>query len=118
MLVQPGWNEVLPCTASVHCLYEALESGNLDIPVDLVRETGQRFARLAEVTAIPAHQHGPILIDASIRMVNAALLKQAHGDACHQTVLKLIGEFLSSLFTWKARQFLICMLVAVLATTR
>ncbi|KAK9853925.1 hypothetical protein WJX84_008662 [Apatococcus fuscideae] len=94
MLVQPGWNEVLPCDASVHRLYEALDTGLLDIPVDLVRETGQRFTSLAELMAIPAHQHCPILVDASIRMVNANHLKQGHGDPCHQAVLNILGAIM------------------------
>ena len=91
MLVHPGWNAVLPCDASVHRLYEALDTGALDIPVDVVRGTDQRFTSLAELTAIPAHQQGPILVDATMRMVNANHFKLSNGDACHQAVLKNMG---------------------------
>lgn len=91
MLVSPGWNDVLPCDASVQRLYEALDAGTLDIPVDLVRDTGQRFNSLAEVAAVPGQQHGPILVDATMRMVNANHFKLAHGDAYHQTMLQSIG---------------------------
>lgn len=90
-LVHPGWNAVLPCDASVYCLYEALDSGSLDIPVDLVTGSGQRFTSFRELTAISADQQGPILVDATMRMINANHFKQANGDAYHQAVLKNTG---------------------------
>ena len=88
---------MLPCDASVHRLYEALNTGSLDIPVDLVMGSGRRFTSLRELTAISADQQGPILVDATMRMINANHFKLANGDAYHQAVLKNMGALLDCL---------------------
>ena len=92
MLVHPGWNALIPCEASVHDVYLALESGQADLRVDVTGSQGQQITSLRELMAIPSHEHGPMLREIIMRVVNAQHLKTATGDVCHQNMLRNIGE--------------------------
>ncbi|KAK9861254.1 hypothetical protein WJX84_000778 [Apatococcus fuscideae] len=93
MLVHPGWNALIPCEASVHDVYLALESGQADLRVDVTGSQGQQITSLRELMAIPSHEHGPMLREIIMRVVNAQHLKTATGDVCHQNMLRNIGIF-------------------------
>ena len=97
LMVQPGWHQVLPCDYSIVQIYQALEAGNLDMPVCLDSGQHGRFTNLRQVAAIPFQQQLSMFHDASARIVNAMHLKLDAGDVCDRTLLRLAGRPHSSL---------------------
>ncbi|KAK9866126.1 hypothetical protein WJX84_004598 [Apatococcus fuscideae] len=92
LMVQPGWHQVLPCDYSIVQIYQALEAGNLDMPVCLDSGQHGRFTNLRQVAAIPFRQQLSMFHDASARIVNAMHLKLDAGDVCDRTLLRLAGD--------------------------
>ena len=91
LMVHPGWNAVIPCQQSMRQIYTALETGFLDMPIDLSGPGNEQYATLRDLQAIPSHQHGLMLAESGMRIMNALHFTRAKGDASHQIMYKYLG---------------------------
>ena len=92
LMVQPGWQEVLPCKATVVQLYSALEMGTWDLPLTLSAGGCGTFTSLRALASVPLQQQVTMFGNASFGIVNAMHLKLCDGDPCDLAVMKLVGE--------------------------
>ena len=76
-----------------------MAGANLDMPISLPRGHGPVTSSLRELMAVPVSCHGPMLLEAHMRLVNANHFQLSAGDACHDAVMSNIGEPLL-LWSW------------------
>ena len=90
MLVNPGWDAVIPCPHGIKSVYMALDSGNLDLPISL-SSCGSRFSSLRALVDTPLNLQQPLLVKNWLRVFNAQQLQRTTGDAGHNATLASIG---------------------------
>ncbi|KAK9853396.1 hypothetical protein WJX84_008043 [Apatococcus fuscideae] len=91
MLVQPGWDAVVPSKFTVKQIHCALDTGSLDQPVDLPGLGQGAQTSLQDLTAIPLDQQGSLLANIGQRVVNARCFIKEWGDGPHQAMLRFAG---------------------------
>ncbi|KAK9866125.1 hypothetical protein WJX84_004040 [Apatococcus fuscideae] len=91
MFVQPGWNAIIPCSATITQVYLALATGKMDLDIQLSEVVHGRQKSLRDLATIPESQHVPLFAEMSRRIVNAMHFKRAEDDAAHRTSLKYTG---------------------------
>ena len=92
MLVQPGWDAVVPSKFTVKQIHCALDTGSLDQPVDLPGLGQGAQTSLQDLTAIPLDQQGSLLANIGQRVVNARCFIKEWGDGPHQAMLRFAGK--------------------------
>lgn len=97
MFVQPGWNAIIPCSATITQVYLALATGKMDLDIQLSEVVHGRQKSLRDLATIPESQHVPLFAEMSRRIVNAMHFKRAEDDAAHRTSLKYTGKASSPL---------------------
>lgn len=89
--LHPGWREVLPCRTSIVAIYEALEAGNLDLPVQYISERPAEPWNLQQLAELPLQVIIGRLTQSTRACVNALAFMQADGDVCYLSMLKHTG---------------------------
>lgn len=86
-----GWRDVLPCRTSIVAVYEALEAGNLHLPVQYASERQAEPVFLQQLAQLPLQVVIARLSQSTGACVNALAFTQADGDACHLSMLRHTG---------------------------
>ena len=89
--VHPGWRDVLPCQTSIAAIYEALEQGNLDLPLQYAPEGPTEPLSLRQLAELPLQAVFGRLTQSARACANALTFMQADGDACHLSMLRHTG---------------------------
>ena len=90
MLVHPGWHAVMPGVHTISEVFLALESGVLDLPVQ-ISCIGPKMV-LRDLTTTPAHQHSSCLIELTQQVIGGMRSMEVHGDAAHRIALSAMGK--------------------------
>ena len=91
MLVHPGWHAVVPCQSSVAMVYLALETGSLDLGVD-VEPAGQKVSTVRELLQVPTADMQQVMLSSIQTCANAKAFKRADMDECHLSMMKHAGK--------------------------
>ena len=90
MLVHPGWHAVVPCQSSIAMVYLSLETGSLDLGVD-VEPAGQKVSTVRELLQVPTADMQQVMLSSIQTCANAKAFKRADMDECHLSMMKHAG---------------------------
>ncbi|KAK9836517.1 hypothetical protein WJX74_002108 [Apatococcus lobatus] len=90
MHVHPGWHAVVPCESSIAMVYLSLETGNLDLGIDL-EPAGQKVSTVRELLQVPSADMQRVILSSIQTCANAKAFKREDMDECHLSMMRHAG---------------------------
>ena len=85
----------MPCQSSIVAIYQALEDGNLDLPLRYTPEGASAPSTLRQLAALPFQHTVGKLAQSTKACINAMTFMKADGDACHLSMLNHTGALVA-----------------------
>ena len=91
--MHPGWHSVMPCRYSASEEYTALESRQLDLPLEMPPLGQEQHKSLRDLAAVPVYRHGYHFAEVTQHLFSSMRSMRVQKDAAYWSTLRSAGKF-------------------------